>query len=60
MRIIRLIVAIYFLISLRALGQEVFDGTATLLTYAQIVLAVTIIGGCIAYPRLLKAASPKQ
>lgn len=58
MRVIRILIALYFLISIRSLGQEVFEGVATLQTYIHLVLAVAIVVLCCALP--WKKPSPPQ
>lgn len=46
-RILKFLVALYFLIALRSLGQEVYNGGATLYTYVQIAADLVCIGWCI-------------
>lgn len=44
MKYFEIALVLYFLVSLRSLGQEVYDGVATSDTYTKIVLAVLICG----------------
>lgn len=60
MRILRILLAVYFLIALRGHGQALHDGVAAGQTYFQALLAVAIIGWCIAGPSLITHLSAKK